>query len=73
MLARALAQEREKFCEALRILSTLYAPNVEGGAPTALPECLRAAFGIVRTSSRFLKDAARAEPGSFHVFDACYG
>ena len=73
-LVRAVAQEREFVCEAMRVLFTPYAPSSKGLAPPVIrPEGLVKTLAILRTLSRMVKDAARVETPFLRVFDACYG
>ena len=73
-LVRAVAQEREFICDAMRVLFTPYAPSNKGLAPPVIrPEGLVKTLAIFRTLSRMVKDAARVETPFLRVFDACYG
>ena len=65
-LVRAVADEREDIYEATHFLRTPYAPPGKGLAPP-MP------FGVLRTLSRMVKDAARAETPFWRVCDARYG
>ena len=72
-LVRAVAQEREFVCEALRTLYAPCSPSGHGLAPTVIRSGgLATALGIIRTLSRIVKDAARAETPSLRVLRACY-
>ena len=73
-LMRSVASEREFICEAMRILSAPYAPPGKGLAPPSIrPEALIQTLAVLRTSSRMVKDAGRAETPFLRVFDARYG
>ena len=73
-LVRAVASEREFICEAMRTLVTPYAPPGKGLAPPSiLPEGLIQTLAALRTLSRMVKDAARAETPPLRVSDARYG
>ena len=73
-LVSAAAQERKFIFEALRISYTPHAPSGEGLAPPATRlGGLATASGIMRTVSRMVGDAARADTPLSRVFDACYG
>ena len=73
-LVRAVASAREFICEALRILFTPYAPPSKSLAPPSIrPEGLIQTLAALRTLSRMVKDAARAETPFLRVCDACYG
>ena len=70
-LVRAVASEREFICEAIRILSTPYAPPGRGLAPpSSRPEGLIQTLAVLRSLSRTARDAARVETPLLRVFDA---
>ena len=72
-LARSLAAEREYIRGRIRILFSPYAPNVTRPAPpVVLPEGMRTASGITRTSSRIARGAASVEISYLRFFHACY-
>ena len=72
--ARAVANEREFFWEAMRILFTPYAPSGKGlAAPTIRPEGRVQTLAALRTLSRMAMDAARIETPFLRVSDARYG
>ena len=69
--ARAVANEREFCCGAMRFLLTPYAPPGKGLAPpTIRPEGLTQTLGALRTLFRMAKDAARIETPFCRVCDA---
>ena len=73
-LVRAVAQEREFVCEAIRISFTPYAPSGKGLAPTAIRRMgLADARGILRSLSRIVKDAARVEAPFLRAGHVRYG
>ena len=61
-------------CEAMRILSTPYAPSGKGSAPPAMrPEGMVQTLAALRTLPRMVKDAARVETPFLRVCGARYG
>ena len=59
---RAVANDCEFVCEAMRMLRTRYAPSGKGLPPPAIrPEGTSNTLGALRTLSRVVKDAARVE------------
>ena len=73
-LARAVTQERECLCGALRVLYAPYAPSgAELVPPVIRLEGLAAALGFTRTFSRMAEDGGRVETLFFRVFHARYG
>ena len=70
-LARAVANEREYICEAMRVLLTPHAPSGKGLArPTIRPGGLTQTLGALRTLFRMAKDAARIGTPFCRVCDA---
>ena len=73
-LARAVANEREFICEAIRFLLTPYAPSGKGLAPPAIPpEGMVQTLAALRALSCMVRSAANVEAPVLRAFDARYG